>query len=196
VYFDIKRICVFTHIISAPTTVHWAAVLDILRYLPGTQFQTLLFPSTFALDLRAYCDSDCAGDVVSHKSTTGFCIFLGDYLISWKSKKQDVLSKSSIETEYRAMVVTTSEIVWSRWLLADMGVRISHSTSLYCDNRSAIQIARNSVFMGFAQKSIELEIIIADRLSFHSSSSSGWHYLSIVCSICFTNYKCIYQATL
>ncbi|GJR33249.1 retrovirus-related pol polyprotein from transposon TNT 1-94 [Tanacetum coccineum] len=74
------------HIVSqfvlAPTTVHWAAVLHILRYLRGTQFQTLLFPSTSALDLRAYCDSDWAGDVVSRKSTTGFCIFLGDSLIS------------------------------------------------------------------------------------------------------------------
>ncbi|GKE67695.1 uncharacterized mitochondrial protein-like protein [Tanacetum coccineum] len=81
-----------------------------------------MFPSTSALDLRAYCDSDWAGDVVSRKSTTGFCIFLGDSLISWRSKKQDVLSKSSTEAEYRAMAVTTSEIV------------------------CAIQIARNSVF--------------------------------------------------
>ncbi|GKC40882.1 uncharacterized mitochondrial protein-like protein, partial [Tanacetum coccineum] len=77
-----------------------------------TIFQTLLFPSTFALDMRAYCDSDWAGDVVSRKSTTGFCIFFGDSLISWKSKKQDVLSKSSTKAEYRAMAVTTSKIVW------------------------------------------------------------------------------------
>ncbi|GKD87589.1 uncharacterized mitochondrial protein-like protein [Tanacetum coccineum] len=137
---------IMSQFVSAPTTVHWAAVLHILRYLRGTQFQTLLFPSTSALDLRAYCDSDWADDVVSHKSTTGFCIFLGNSLISWKSKKHDVLSKSSTEAEYRAMAVTTSEIVWLRWLLADMGVHISHSTPLYCDNRSAIQIARNSVF--------------------------------------------------
>ncbi|GJT04193.1 uncharacterized mitochondrial protein-like protein [Tanacetum coccineum] len=114
------------HIVSqfvyAPTMVHWVAVLHILKYLRGTQFQTLLIPSTSALDMRAYCDSNWAGDVVSRKSTTEFCIFLGDSLISWKSKKQDVLSKSSTEAEYRAMTVTTSEIV------------------------CAIQIARNSVF--------------------------------------------------
>ncbi|GKE35102.1 uncharacterized mitochondrial protein-like protein [Tanacetum coccineum] len=134
---------IMSQFVSAPTTVHWAAVLHILRYLRGTQFQTLLFPSTSALDLRAYCDSDWAGDVVSSKSTNGFCIFLGDSLISWKSKKQDVFSKSSTEAKYRAMAVTTSEIVWLRWLLADMGVHISHSTLLYCDNRSAIQIAGN-----------------------------------------------------
>ncbi|GJX59951.1 retrovirus-related pol polyprotein from transposon TNT 1-94 [Tanacetum coccineum] len=137
---------IMSRFVSAPTTVHWDAVLHILRYLGGTQFQTLMFPSMSALDLRAYCDSDWAGDGVSRKSTTGFCIFLGDSLISWKSKKQDVLFKSSTEAEYHAMEVTTSEIVWLCWLLADMGVHISHATPLYCDNRSAIQIARNSVF--------------------------------------------------
>ncbi|GJW56764.1 uncharacterized mitochondrial protein-like protein [Tanacetum coccineum] len=98
----------------APTTIYWAAVLHILRYLRVTQFQTLLFPSTSALDLRAYCDSNWDGDVVSRKPTTGFCIFLGDSLISWKSNKQDVLSKSSTEAEYRAMALNTSEIVWLR----------------------------------------------------------------------------------
>ncbi|GJS41978.1 uncharacterized mitochondrial protein-like protein, partial [Tanacetum coccineum] len=137
---------IVSQFVSAPTTVHWDVVLHILRYLQGTQFQNLLFPSTSVLDSRAYCDSDWAGDVVLHKSTTGFCIFMGDSLISWKSKKQDVLSKSSTEAENRAMAVTTSEIVWLRWLLANMGVRISRSTPLHFDNRSAIQIARNSVF--------------------------------------------------
>ncbi|GJV24745.1 uncharacterized mitochondrial protein-like protein [Tanacetum coccineum] len=109
-----------------------------LRYLWGTPFQTLLFPSTSALDLCAYCDSDWVDDVVLRKSTTGFCIFLGDSLISWKSKKQNFLSKSSTEAEYHAMAVTTSEIVWLCWLLADMGVRIYQSTPLHFDNRNAI----------------------------------------------------------
>ncbi|GKB36178.1 hypothetical protein Tco_0881120 [Tanacetum coccineum] len=99
-----------------------------------------------ALNLRAYCDSDWAGELVSPKSTTGFCIFLGDSLISCKSKKHDVISKSSIEAKYGAMKVTTSEIVWLRWLLVDMGVPISHSTPLHYDNRCAIQIMHNSVF--------------------------------------------------
>ncbi|GJT34048.1 uncharacterized mitochondrial protein-like protein [Tanacetum coccineum] len=139
---------IVSQFVSAPTTVHWDVVLHILSFATRVivLFQTLFFPSTSALDLRAYCDSDWAGDVVSRKSTTGFCIFMGDSLISWKSKKQDVLSKSSTEAENRAMAVTTSEIVWLRWLLANMGVRISRSTSLHCDNRSDIQIARNLVF--------------------------------------------------
>ena len=70
-----------------------------------------------------------------------FVFFLGDSLISWKSKKQDVISRSSTEAEYRAMASTTCEIVWLRWLLADMGVFLHQPTPLYCDNKSAIQIA-------------------------------------------------------
>ncbi|GJS41311.1 uncharacterized mitochondrial protein-like protein [Tanacetum coccineum] len=102
--------------------------------------------SSSSLEFRAYCDADWAGDSVTRKSTTGFCVFLGDSLISWKSKKQDIFSKSSIEAECRAMAVITSEIVWIRWLLADMGVHITSPTPLYCDNRNAIQIAHNTVF--------------------------------------------------
>nr|GEW80523.1 hypothetical protein [Tanacetum cinerariifolium] len=74
---------IVSHFVGAPTIVHWCA----------------------------YCDVDWAGDSVTLKFTTGFCVFLRDSLISWKSKKQDVLSRSSTEVKYRAMAVTTSEVV-------------------------------------------------------------------------------------
>jgi hypothetical protein len=98
------------------------------------------------LELRAYSDADRGSDPTDRKSVTGFCIFLGDSLISWKSKKQSIVSQSSTEAEYRAMASTTKEIVWLRWLLADMGVSFSHPTPMYCDNQSSIQIAHNSFF--------------------------------------------------
>ncbi|GKB49318.1 uncharacterized mitochondrial protein-like protein [Tanacetum coccineum] len=90
-------------------------ILSVSLFLLPQRFIGLLF-CTFL-----------AGDVVSRKSTTGFCIFLADSLISRKSKKQNVLSKFSTEAEYHAMGVTTSEIVWLRWLVADMGID-SHFT--------------------------------------------------------------------
>ncbi|XP_047331419.1 uncharacterized mitochondrial protein AtMg00810-like [Impatiens glandulifera] len=152
VYLTITRpdIAHAVHIVSqfvtAPNTVHWSVVLRILRYLRGTQFQSLLLSSSSSLDLRAFSDDDWAGDPSDQKSTTGFCIFLGDSLILWKIKKQDVISRSSTEAEYRVMASTTCETVWLRWLLADMGVFLHEPSPLFCDNKSAIQIARNSVF--------------------------------------------------
>jgi hypothetical protein len=71
---------------------------------------------------------------------------LSNSFISWKSKKQFIVSQSSTEAEYRAMTFTTKEIVWLRWLLADMRVSLSHLTLMYCDNQSSIQIAHNLFF--------------------------------------------------
>ncbi|XP_057426050.1 uncharacterized mitochondrial protein AtMg00810-like [Lotus japonicus] len=108
VYLTITRpdiayaVHVVSQFVSSPTIVHWAAVLRILRYLRGTQFQSLLFPSSSSLELRAYSDADWDGSPSDRKSTTDFCIFLVDSLISWKSKKQDVVSRFFTEAEYRA----------------------------------------------------------------------------------------------
>ena len=132
--------------VSTPRSTHWAALVRILRYLRGTIFQGLLFSSTSSLDMGAYADSNWAGDVTDRKSTSGFCMFLGDSLISWKSKKQSVVARSTAEAEYRAIAHATAEIVWFHCLLSDMGVSQSSLTSLYCDNRSAVQIAHNTVF--------------------------------------------------
>ncbi|XP_074327795.1 secreted RxLR effector protein 161-like [Apium graveolens] len=147
VYLTITRpdIAYVVHIISQfvtfPTTVNWDVVLRILRYLHRTQFQSLLFPSNSSLELRAYSDADWDGDPEDRKSTTDFCIFLGNSLILWKSKKHDIVSRSSSEAEYRAMASTTSEIVWLHRLLADLGISLPNSTPLYCDNKNAIHIA-------------------------------------------------------
>ncbi|XP_022857468.1 uncharacterized protein LOC111378488 [Olea europaea var. sylvestris] len=88
VYLTITRpniayvIYIVSQFVSTPTTVHWATVVCILRYLRGTCFQSLLFTSTSSLVLRAYSDADWASDPIDRKSNTNFCIFLGDSLIS------------------------------------------------------------------------------------------------------------------
>ncbi|XP_062112963.1 uncharacterized mitochondrial protein AtMg00810-like [Humulus lupulus] len=122
----------------------------------GYYISKSLFPSTSSLELRAYSDADHDHDPTNQKFAIGFCIFLGDSLISWKSKKQTVVSQSSTEAEYRAMSSTTKEIVWLRWFLEDMGVFHSKPTPMYCDNQSAIQIAHNSVFHD-RTKNIEID---------------------------------------
>jgi hypothetical protein len=137
---------IISQFVSAPRSTHWAALLRILRYVRSTLHQCLLISSTSSLTLHAYADADWAGDITDRKSTSGLCVFLGDSLISWRSKKQSVVARSTAEAEYRAMAHATSEIVWLRWLISDMGVSVTSPTPLYCDNKSAIQIAHNSVF--------------------------------------------------
>ena len=117
-----------------------------MRYIKGTLHQGLLLSASSDLVLKGYLDSNWAGDITDRRSTTGFCVFLGDSLISWRSKKQSVVARSTAEAEYRALADTTSEVIWLRWLLADMGVVSATPTTIYCDNKSAIQISHNDVF--------------------------------------------------
>ena len=99
---------------DAPRSVHYAAILQILRYVKGTLYHGLHYSSRSFLELHAYLDVDWAGDSTNRCSITGFCFLLGTSLISWCSKKRDVVSHSSTEAEYRALADTTYEHVWLR----------------------------------------------------------------------------------
>ncbi|XP_039146894.1 uncharacterized mitochondrial protein AtMg00810-like [Dioscorea cayenensis subsp. rotundata] len=118
VYLTITRpdiayvVRVLIQFVSAPRSTHYAALLRVLRYLRGTISRSLLFSATSSLELRAYCDVDWAGDASDRRSTTGFCIFFGDSLISWKSKKQSTVAFSTTEAEYGAMSSTAKEVLW------------------------------------------------------------------------------------
>lgn len=82
---------------------------------------------------------------MSRKSTTGFCVLLGNSPISWKSKKQHVVARSSAEAEYRAMALTTCEVTWLSQLLKELSLKHLGSTILNCDNKAALAIATNPV---------------------------------------------------
>ena len=77
---------------------------------------------------------------------TGYSIYLGDSLISWKSKKQPTIFRSSSEAEYRALATTTCELQWLSYLLEDLHLPLSQPATLYCDNKYVLQIASNQVF--------------------------------------------------
>ncbi|KAL5549762.1 hypothetical protein UlMin_004993 [Ulmus minor] len=100
-----------------PRKPHLEAVHRILHYLKGSPGQGLLFPSNNDLGLIGYCDADWGGCITTRRYMTGYCVFLGKALISWKSKKQTTVSKSSAEAEYKSMASITCELTWLRQLL-------------------------------------------------------------------------------
>jgi hypothetical protein len=143
IFFAVQQVSQF---MQTPLHLHLAVVCCIIWYLRGSSGRGLFFPASSSLRLVAYSDVDWAGCPDTWRSVTGWCMFLGDSLISWKSKKQARVSKSSTKSEYRAMSAACSEIVWLCGLLVELGFSQSDSTTLHADNTSAIQIATNPVY--------------------------------------------------
>ena len=75
--------------------------------------------------LECFIDVDWAGSKEDRRSTSGYCVFVEGNLVSWKSKKQSVVSRSSAEFEYRAMTQSTCEIMWLHQLLTEVGIKTS-----------------------------------------------------------------------
>lgn len=131
---------------SAPRQPHLQAIHHLLRYLKGTVDQGLLFPADISLNIKAYSDADWGSCVNTRRSTSGLCIFTGDALVSWKSKKQKVVSKSSSEAEYRALVHVTSELTWLNYLPKDFQIEPGHLWYVVTtDNHSAVS-CKNTYF--------------------------------------------------
>ncbi|KAG7559405.1 Integrase catalytic core [Arabidopsis thaliana x Arabidopsis arenosa] len=152
IYLTITRpdICFAVNVVSqhmqAPTLHHWNMVTRILKYLKGAPGQGIWMGCNKNTELVGYCDADYAGDTKDRRSTTDYCTFIGGNLVTWRSKKQKVVSLSSAEAEYRAMRKLTTELMWLKALLKDFGIDTPKPITMHCDNQAAIHIASNSVF--------------------------------------------------
>ncbi|XP_019155248.1 PREDICTED: uncharacterized protein LOC109152129 [Ipomoea nil] len=107
--YAVNRLCQFMH---SPTDDHWAMVKRVLRYNKGTLHYGLRFSPSSSSDIHAYSDSDWAGCPVDRKSTSGYAVFLGSNLVSWLSRKQRTVARSSTEAEYKALADVAAEVTW------------------------------------------------------------------------------------
>ncbi|RVW23182.1 Retrovirus-related Pol polyprotein from transposon RE2 [Vitis vinifera] len=139
-------VSVVSQFLQSPCDSHWDAVIRILRYIKSTPGQGVLYENRGHTQVVGYTDADWAGSPTDRRSTSGYCVFIGGNLISWKSKKQDVVARSSAEAEYRAMALATCELIWLRHLLQELRFGKDEQMKLICDNQAALHIASNPVF--------------------------------------------------
>lgn len=162
IYLTVTRpdITFVVHILSQfmhqPTSSHMQAAKRLLRYLVGNPSQGILLTSSSDMAIHAYSDSDWANCPVTRRSTSGFCLLLGKSPVSWKTKKQNVVARSTAEAEYRSMTMTACEITWLTSLLKDMGMNSLPPALLHCDNMAALSIAANPV-MHERTKHVEID---------------------------------------
>lgn len=140
--YAVQQICLHMH---DPWVPHLAALKRILRYIQGTLDLGLVLRPSAQSDLVVYSDADWAGCPDTRRSTSGYAVFLGDNLVSWSSKRQSTVSRSSAEAEYRAVANAVAEATWLRQLLLELQTPLRRATLVYCDNISTVYMSTNPV---------------------------------------------------
>nr|KYP62604.1 Copia protein [Cajanus cajan] len=138
-------ISILSQFMHDPRERHMQAVDKILPYLKSSPGKGLLFKREDTLTMKIYTDADYAGSITDRISTFGYCMFLGDSLVTWRSKKQDKVSCSSAEAKFRALAQGMCEGLWMKIILDDLKVKVDNPVQLYCDNKSVMSIAHNPV---------------------------------------------------
>ena len=95
-----------------------------MRYVSGTRTLGLSFRPIARFTLESFSDADWVCNVDDIRFTTGYCVFLGGNLVTWNSHKQQVIARSSTESEYRALASVTMELIWIKSLLDELQLPI------------------------------------------------------------------------
>ncbi|XP_071722951.1 uncharacterized mitochondrial protein AtMg00810-like [Rutidosis leptorrhynchoides] len=152
--YAVQQICLFMH---DPCEQHLHALRRILQYIKGTTDLGLQLFASSPSTLVAYSDADWAGCPTTRRSTSGYCVFLGNNLVSWSSKRQLTPSRSSAEAEYRGVANAVAETCWIRNLLRELHCPLTAATIVYCDNVSSVYLSSNPV-QHQRTKHIEIDI--------------------------------------
>ena len=132
--------------LQQPKKSHWEAALRVMKYVKREPGLGILLSSTRTNRLTVFCDADWASCPNTRRSVSGFLVKHGNSLISWKSKKQSVVSRSSAKAEYKSMANEVSEVVWITTLLKELGSELDEPVVIFSDSKEALQIAANPVF--------------------------------------------------
>ncbi|GJY63777.1 ribonuclease H-like domain-containing protein, partial [Tanacetum coccineum] len=142
IFYAVQHVFLYLH---DPMEPHFSALKRILRYVRGTLDHELQLFSSSTTSLVAYLDADWAGCPTTRRSTSGYCVFFDNNLLSWSSKRQPTLFRSSAEAEYRGVSNAVAETCWLRNLLRELHTPLSFATLVYCDNVSAVYLSSNPV---------------------------------------------------
>ncbi|GJU65412.1 putative reverse transcriptase domain-containing protein [Tanacetum coccineum] len=152
--YAVQQVCLYMH---DPREPHFSALKRILRYVQGTLDYGLQLFSSSTTDLVAYSDADWAGCPTTRRSTSGCCVFLGNNLLSWSSKRKPTLSRSNAEAGYCGIANAVAETCWLRSLLRELHTSLSSATLVYCYNVSAVYLSCNPIQHQLT-KNIEIDI--------------------------------------
>ncbi|KAM6555161.1 hypothetical protein CsatB_015923 [Cannabis sativa] len=160
--FSVNKLSQF---LQAPTQNHWLACKRILRYIAGSIGEGIQFTKATNPIIESFCDSDWASSIDDRKSTSGICVYFGGNLISWSSRKQKSVARSSTEAEYRSLAQACTKVTWLQSLFTEIGVEHNRTAIIWCDNSGARQLASNPVFHS-RTKHIEIDVhFIRDKVS-------------------------------
>ncbi|UYV65931.1 hypothetical protein LAZ67_3005907 [Cordylochernes scorpioides] len=126
---------------------HWEAARHVLRYLSGAIDLELFYVKGNNNKVAMFTDADYGSDTDDRRSYSGMVAVIDGNVINWRSKKQQCVSLSTMESEYIALCHSAKEAVWLGQTLSDLGF-ISHFAkplTIYCDNRSAIDFSKNNI---------------------------------------------------
>lgn len=117
------------------------------------------------LHISAFCDADWAVSNEDRRSVGGFCVFLGNSLVSWSSRRQGVVSRSSTESQYRAIADVAAEVLWLKSLLKEISCPLLHIPVIWSDNLGAGSLAVNPVYHS-RMKHVEVDLhFIRDKVA-------------------------------
>lgn len=142
---------------------HWVAVKFILCYLNNTRHLAFYFSAKSSHHVSIFSNADWIGCSNDRRSTGWFCVYFGSHLILWDSKKQSTIAQSSTEAEYKSLANTTYEFLWLQFLIKELGIFLSSTSTLWCDNIDATYLSMNLVMHVRTKKYVELTIILSRK---------------------------------